>query len=391
MTKQVINIGTTANDGKGDSLRVGALKINQNFDELYSALGTGNTINLVSSIIAGEGISVNQSTGQVTITNTSPNRNTFKTIEPEGAGPITATNLVDVLRINKGANIRLESNPATNTITISAGDDTGSIIIPQNSVLRLASYTDQEREVLLPFDGDLIYNSSANKIQGYHSGTWFDATNTDSLLSGAAVLKLTTTDLVDTTGRLTANGPLIVLAGGDGGENSNANYTQLQWTADTANPDLVKSQYLWLDSNGVSIQTNDPGVYSNVWSFRNDGMMQAPSAVEFPDLSKVGPVQTLDGIDLYAPAGSPWAQLNYDNRVFVWATSSDVNIDVLTDLPGASNVSWKFDGTGMLTLPGGGNIVDNSGNPIFISLADLKAIAAESTDFNDFKTRIAAL
>lgn len=38
MAKQAINIGTTANDGTGDSVRDGGSKINANFDELYAAV-----------------------------------------------------------------------------------------------------------------------------------------------------------------------------------------------------------------------------------------------------------------------------------------------------------------------------------------------------------------
>jgi len=40
MTRQVINTGATANDGTGDTLRVAATKINQNFVELYQAFGS---------------------------------------------------------------------------------------------------------------------------------------------------------------------------------------------------------------------------------------------------------------------------------------------------------------------------------------------------------------
>lgn len=36
MTKQVIGIGATANDGTGDPLRTAFDKINQNFTELYN-------------------------------------------------------------------------------------------------------------------------------------------------------------------------------------------------------------------------------------------------------------------------------------------------------------------------------------------------------------------
>ena len=47
MSKQVINTGTAANDGTGDTLRGAALKINQNFTEVYdstqSAFGKANS------------------------------------------------------------------------------------------------------------------------------------------------------------------------------------------------------------------------------------------------------------------------------------------------------------------------------------------------------------
>ena len=44
MAKQTLNKGSSANDGTGDTLRVGAQKINENFTELYGILG-GNSLN----------------------------------------------------------------------------------------------------------------------------------------------------------------------------------------------------------------------------------------------------------------------------------------------------------------------------------------------------------
>ena len=38
MAKQSLNIGTTANDNTGDTLRSGGDKINDNFNEIYTAL-----------------------------------------------------------------------------------------------------------------------------------------------------------------------------------------------------------------------------------------------------------------------------------------------------------------------------------------------------------------
>lgn len=53
MAKQTIDIGTTANDGTGDSLRTGAIKINENFDELYAASGTAEITFTINYHAAG--------------------------------------------------------------------------------------------------------------------------------------------------------------------------------------------------------------------------------------------------------------------------------------------------------------------------------------------------
>ncbi len=44
MGKQTIFRGASANDGSGDNLRLGAQKVNENFTELYTALGDGSTL-----------------------------------------------------------------------------------------------------------------------------------------------------------------------------------------------------------------------------------------------------------------------------------------------------------------------------------------------------------
>ena len=46
MAKQSLNVGTTPNDGTGDSLRFGASKINGMVDELYQALGNGTSLQI---------------------------------------------------------------------------------------------------------------------------------------------------------------------------------------------------------------------------------------------------------------------------------------------------------------------------------------------------------
>ena len=51
MAKQTIGIGSSANDGTGDTLRDGAIKANANFTEIYDKLGDSTNV-LID--IAGE-------------------------------------------------------------------------------------------------------------------------------------------------------------------------------------------------------------------------------------------------------------------------------------------------------------------------------------------------
>jgi hypothetical protein len=53
MTKKIIGLGTTPNDHAGDSIRVAGGKINDNFNELYTALGNGTTLGV--ALIATSG------------------------------------------------------------------------------------------------------------------------------------------------------------------------------------------------------------------------------------------------------------------------------------------------------------------------------------------------
>ena len=62
MAKQTINIGTTDNDGTGSTIRAGGDLINDNFNEIYSAIGTGTALQFnLSSVSDGDGLIYNNS------------------------------------------------------------------------------------------------------------------------------------------------------------------------------------------------------------------------------------------------------------------------------------------------------------------------------------------
>lgn len=58
MTRQHINIGTTANDGTGDPLRTAGDKINDNFIEIYQLLGGDSDIPMDKVSFDSTGISL---------------------------------------------------------------------------------------------------------------------------------------------------------------------------------------------------------------------------------------------------------------------------------------------------------------------------------------------
>ncbi len=65
MAKQIINIGTTDNDGTGSTIRAGGDIVNDNFTEIYSTLGDGSTITFdLSGATNGQALVYNSSTSK---------------------------------------------------------------------------------------------------------------------------------------------------------------------------------------------------------------------------------------------------------------------------------------------------------------------------------------
>ena len=69
MAIQTIGIGTVADDGTGDSLRVAGDKINDNFNEIYTTLGDGSTLNTgvtaVNNATANELVTIGATTTEL--------------------------------------------------------------------------------------------------------------------------------------------------------------------------------------------------------------------------------------------------------------------------------------------------------------------------------------
>jgi len=127
MAKQHINTGVTPDDGTGDTLRQAGSKINSNFDELYAALASSQSIN---SIVQGEGIIVTNNGGVVTISNAlvNPTINASNLTGSSLAANVTGSSLTSV-----GTLVGLTvTNPIVGSITGSApaGSLSGVVLAP---------------------------------------------------------------------------------------------------------------------------------------------------------------------------------------------------------------------------------------------------------------------
>ena len=160
MAKQTINIGSIANDGTGTTIRDGGDLINDNFNELYTALGDGSTLNIDTSSAsdgyvltydASLGKYVSQANSAVSFT-VAGNSGTDQTIESGntlnilgGTGLNSVASATDTITLNidstvatlTGSQILTNKtiDTANNTITIVEADisDLGSYITATSS------------------------------------------------------------------------------------------------------------------------------------------------------------------------------------------------------------------------------------------------------------------
>ena len=143
MAKQALGLGTIANDNTGDTLRAGGDKINDNFSELYSALGNGTTLTVnVTNPAAGQVLRYNGSTflpsdytnltaaldvnGNSIISSSNGNIN----IAPNGTGNLTlggASTSGGSATFSKGNKVTITSagDDSARTFTITGTNDSG--------------------------------------------------------------------------------------------------------------------------------------------------------------------------------------------------------------------------------------------------------------------------
>ena len=217
MAQQILNVGTTANDGTGDSLRVGGDKINDNFDEIYTTFGDGSTLTPFT-------------TGTSTLTNKTINL-TSNTLSGTLAQFNTALSDADFASLT--GTETLENKTLTNVgNTISR---TGSLIVDASSDIILDA---GGKDIIFRYDGVqfglFTFHSGGNLLIQSGTTTNLTMTGANSAFAGN----------VDVGGNITVTGNLAV----------NGTTTTVATTNTTLSDNMFEL------NSGVSSNANDIGI-----------------------------------------------------------------------------------------------------------------------------------
>ena len=280
MAKQIINIGSTANDGTGDPIRTAFQKAMSNFDELY----TGSTAD-VDSLIAGAGISVDQATGNVTVTNTAPDQ---------------------TVTLTSGANVTITGTYPN--FTISSDDVVGAVnsVNGQAGVVVLDSADIAEDTNLYYTEARVAANTAKVGITTQQATdiTTNNAKNTDqtvTLTEGANVtitgtypdFTIASDDVVGAVNSVNGQTGVVVLDTADISEDTNLYYTEARVEANSAVAlNTVKV--------GITTQQTSDITANNAKDTANTANVTSAGALMDSEVTNLADVKAFDTTDYLA-------------------------------------------------------------------------------------------
>ena len=230
MAYQSIGIGTAGDDGTGDSLRIGADKVNDNFVELYTLLGNGNALSSgISSsatviTLGSPVINTPTITGAVGGTQTSATITTLATTTVNGttvnagtlalaAGSITdSSGAIDFVNENLVTTGTFGAGTTTvGALTASSVTVNGSVIVFEGATADASETTltmtdpTADRTITFPdATGTVVTTGDTNSVTGtiIAADTVAEANMADDAI-GAAQLKSVATLLIKNSGGTT--------------------------------------------------------------------------------------------------------------------------------------------------------------------------------------------
>ena len=253
MAKQTINIGSTANDGTGSSLRAAGDLVNDNFNEIYTELGDGSTLAIISKTqtLSNKTIDLgsNTVTGSLAEFKTALQSDSFAT----AASTTTFTNKTIDLGDNTATGSLAEFNTALQ------GDSfvslTGSETLTNKTLTTpTIAEIDSGADIMLDATGDIFLDAGGKDIIFRYDGAQF-ALFTSS--GGNLLLQSGTTTAITFTGANAAFAGDISAAGDltvTGDFTVNGSTTTVNSTNTTIDDNLLEL------NSGATSNANDTGI-----------------------------------------------------------------------------------------------------------------------------------
>jgi hypothetical protein len=359
MAKQTLNIGSVANDGTGTNLRAGGSIINDNFNEIYTALGNGTTITLTATptelnLLAGVTAIVTNS-NSVALTN--------KTIS--GASN-TLSNIGNSSLTNSSFSIRDDSSSA---ISIALG---GTLKIKSND--GITTTVSQGDTINIQLDNTVVTSTSINTLS-----------NKTIIASSNTISGLTNTNLSGSAGITNANLalPYIRFTDESSTQNSVALGGKLEFLAGEGINTIVGASSLTISAE-LATSANAGVATFNTASFTvNSGDVTIKSAgVSNAQLANSSVAIGTSTLTLGSAATTSIANLNLTG-------TSALSGSGTIDLTGAGNkVRFNFASTGArpsaTTYQGAFAVVDSTAKAYFADSGGWNEIANENSSINLF-------
>ena len=265
MAQQTLNVGSNANDGTGDTLRVAMTKVNDMFTELYLSPLTGGDLsfsgNEISATRSNEDLVFKPSgTGGIAFPAITINDNNIEgtrsndniNIKPNGTGSVvfgaikiagTSLSSDDSTVLNINDNLVVDGTATMDSITIGGTLSAGSGSTFGNLTLADGSITDSSGDI--SFGNENLTTTGTLNVSGLSTLSTLTVTGTTGLVGTTTIDNIT---LNDSTIGTSSNADLNLTPGGTGTVNisnltidSNINITDNRITTTQSNSDLVVS------------------------------------------------------------------------------------------------------------------------------------------------------
>ena len=167
-TRQIINVGITADDGSGDYLRDALIKTNTNFQNLWQVGAVDTNLDLTGTTIA------------------SVTANSDITLDPNGTGKIILSSSVEP---------DTTDSKDLGSATKSWKDVHANTVYADKTILNAQASAPSS-----PVEGTLYYNTSTDNFVGYANGNWSNlsgavtATSTDTFTNKSGAISQWTND-----------------------------------------------------------------------------------------------------------------------------------------------------------------------------------------------------